>query len=68
MTTLYFLVPDLCNSDPCDSNAECSRESVLTDGFTCTCNAPFEGDGMTCESTWLLIENNLANSWPHFIF
>ena len=56
---------DPCNSGPCDTNAECARDSVLNSDFTCTCTSPFEGEwiyhsvkvgtsilnGFTCEST-----------------
>ena len=45
-------VPDPCNSGPCDTNAECTRDSVLNANFTCTCTSPFEGDGFTCESRY----------------
>ena len=48
----YTTVPDPCNSGPCDTNAECARDSVLNSDFTCTCTSPFEGDGFTCESRY----------------
>ena len=44
-----YTVPDPCHSDPCDVNAVCVREGLLTDNFTCTCLPPFtEGNGFTC--------------------
>ena len=46
----YATVPDPCNSEPCDTNAVCARDSPLNTNFTCTCNPPFQGDGFTCES------------------
>ena len=46
---LNFVVPDPCVSEPCDVNAICEREGLLTDGFTCTCQSPFtEGNGFNC--------------------
>ena len=53
ITTIFFLfiVPDPCLSDPCNVNAICVREGLLTDNFTCTCLPPFtEGNGFTCSS------------------
>ena len=42
-------VPDPCLSEPCDSNADCTREGVLSENFTCVCRTPFTvGDGFTC--------------------
>ena len=32
---------------PCDGNATCAD---LFGSFTCTCNAGFTGDGVTCQS------------------
>ena len=44
----YFLKDiDECEleTDTCDVNAECTN----TDGsYTCSCNAGYSGDGMTC--------------------
>ena len=34
-----------CSFDVCDSRATCNDEP---DGFVCTCNAPFRGDGFAC--------------------
>ena len=39
-----------CQSNPCDVNAMCVRDSVLSSNFTCVCNSGFAGDGFTCES------------------
>ena len=44
-----FAVPDPCLSDPCDVNADCTREGPLTANFNCTCREPFTvGDGFNC--------------------
>ena len=46
---LVILVPDPCLSDPCDVNAICEREGLLSDHFVCTCQPPFtEGTGFNC--------------------
>ena len=46
---LLCTVPDPCLSQPCDPNADCMREGVLSEIFTCMCRAPFTvGDGFTC--------------------
>ena len=46
---LVILVPDPCLSDPCDVNAICEREGLLSDRFVCTCQPPFtEGTGFNC--------------------
>ena len=51
-STVINLVPDPCLSEPCDVNAVCLRGGLLTDAFTCTCQAPFtEGDGFNCSGT-----------------
>ena len=50
MTSTYVLifpVIDQCAGNPCDSNALCE---VMDDSFTCTCNAGYSGDGLSCES------------------
>ena len=46
-------VPDPCLSTPCDPNALCVRESLLSGNFSCSCQAPFTvGDGFDCTSTY----------------
>ena len=45
------LVPDPCLSGPCDPNANCEREGLLSGNFTCLCQAPFTvDDGFNCSS------------------
>lgn len=42
-------VPDPCLSSPCDVNADCTREGLLSLDFNCTCINPFTiGDGFNC--------------------
>ena len=46
---VFNLVPDPCRSDPCDVNAICEREGLLSNGFICICQPPFsEGTGFNC--------------------
>ena len=46
---INIIVPDPCLSGPCDPNASCEREGLLSDNFTCTCQPPFtEGNGFSC--------------------
>ena len=46
-----ILVPDPCLSGPCDPNASCEREGLMSDNFTCSCQLPFTvGDGFSCSS------------------
>ena len=46
-------VPDPCLSDPCDANALCEREGLLSENFNCTCQSPFTvGDGFNCSGIW----------------
>ena len=46
-----YTVPDPCLSLPCDVNALCEREGLLSPNFTCTCREPFnDGDGFNCSS------------------
>ena len=46
MTLTSTTVTDPCLSGPCDPNADCNREGLLSDNFTCSCLAPFTvGDG-----------------------
>ena len=59
----HTTVPDPCASSPCDVNATCVRESVMTENFTCTCNSPFEGNGSSCESKWF---ERLSNKTNHY--
>ncbi|XP_064398055.1 uncharacterized protein LOC135344730 isoform X3 [Halichondria panicea] len=47
--SLPHTVPDPCSSSPCEVNAACVRDSVMTDSFTCTCIPPFEANGTNCE-------------------
>ena len=43
------LVPDPCVLEPCDPNAHCQREGLLSDNFRCSCSPPFTvGDGFNC--------------------
>ena len=47
---IYYDVIDIneCLTEkPCDGNATCAD---LFGSFTCTCNAGFTGDGVTCQS------------------
>ncbi len=45
------IVPDPCLMDPCDVNADCAREGLLSPNFTCTCIEPYsDGDGFNCSS------------------
>ena len=53
--SLPHTVPDPCSSSPCEVNAACVRDSVMTDSFTCTCIPPFEANGISCEGWWLNI-------------
>ncbi|XP_064398980.1 nidogen-2-like [Halichondria panicea] len=43
-------VLDPCQSNPCDVNATCTRNSVSNSNFTCACNLGLVGDGFTCET------------------
>ena len=48
---IQISVPDPCLSDPCDVNADCTREGLQSPDFTCTCREPFiDGDGFSCSS------------------
>ena len=42
---LYLTDIDECLSSPCDPNAVCQN---TIGSFTCTCNAGFTGDGLSC--------------------
>ena len=57
---LSYTVPDPCLSDPCDVNADCTRQSLLNSLFNCTCRLPFEGSGMTCFSELLTCYINMG--------
>ena len=48
-------VPDPCLSNPCDPNADCTRDGPQSTTFTCTCTPPFEAVGMTCEGELIFI-------------
>ena len=46
---IVYVVPDPCLLEPCDVNAGCTREGLLSPDFTCTCREPFtDGDGFNC--------------------
>ncbi len=48
-TYLFFnTVPDPCLSTPCDPNAECTRDGLQLNTFTCFCITPYEGNGFNC--------------------
>ena len=54
-------VPDPCLSTPCDPNALCVRDSLLSGNFSCLCQAPFTvGDGFNC--TGIMICTGTANT------
>ena len=58
-----ILVPDPCLSGPCDPNASCEREGLMSDNFTCSCQPPFiAGDGFSCSSKQQFHVNNLKNN------
>ncbi len=43
------VVPDPCLSGPCNINADCTREGLSSDKFTCKCKADYPvGDGYSC--------------------
>ena len=52
MFTVFFEDIDECatNTDNCHSDATCSD---IEGSFTCTCNAGYAGDGVTCTSKQL---------------
>ena len=61
-------VPDPCLSTPCDPNALCVRESLLSGNFNCSCQAPFtEGDGFNCSSMHTGTVNNTVMQMPEAI-
>ena len=45
---MFCLVPDPCLPQPCHINASCTREGPLSEGFICTCDTEFTGDGYNC--------------------
>ena len=48
---LLNIVPDPCLMNPCDVNADCTREGLLSPNFTCTCKEPYtDGNGSNCSS------------------
>ena len=59
--------PDPCLSDPCDINADCKREGLLSELFNCTCIPPFEGTGFNCSSGFKLYMVGLVNYYLDFI-
>eukprot|EP01134_Creolimax_fragrantissima_P007431 CFRG7431T1 len=36
------------DSNDCSANATCTVDSTSSQGYTCSCNSPYEGDGVTC--------------------
>ena len=45
----HFAVPDPCQTLPCDRNAVCTREGLLSGNFTCECQPPYTvGNGFEC--------------------
>ena len=44
---LYSDVNECLTERPCDGNATCAD---TLGSYTCTCNAGFTGDGVTCQS------------------
>ena len=49
-------VPDPCLFGPCDPNADCEREGLLSENFMCSCQTPFTiGDGFNCSSMCKLL-------------
>ena len=57
--TKYFILCVLftaqCSGSPCASDATCMNDGI--EGFTCTCNEGYIGDGLTCDgkSVFLLL-------------
>ena len=50
-TKIVHAVPDPCRTLPCDENAICTREGLLSDNFICECQPPFTvGNGFDCSS------------------
>ncbi len=48
--------------DPCDVNADCVREGLLSSNFTCTCIEPYsDGDGFKCSSKITGLYKPIAN-------
>ena len=48
---IHCIVPDPCDREPCNINADCEREGLLSANFTCSCRDPFtDGDGFNCSS------------------
>ena len=59
---LITLDIDECSADssPCDENADCTN----TDGsYSCTCKQGFDGDGQSCEGTWLRKCSSTLSFW-----
>ncbi len=58
---LIIAVPDPCLMDPCDINADCVREGLLSPDFVCTCKEPFTvGDGRTCSSMHFELNSDMT--------
>ena len=51
-----FIDPDPCLSQPCDINARCEREGLLSGSFMCMCEPPYlAGDGFNCSSMYAVV-------------
>ena len=48
-------VPDPCLSGPCHSNASCMREGLRSGGFQCECDPGYQGDGLNCLGTYIIL-------------
>ena len=54
---------DECLSSPCDANAICQN---TIGSFTCTCNAGFTGDGLSCTGKIKNLVNDTTFTSCHF--
>ncbi len=52
--------PDPCLADPCDTNADCTRESLTTGTFSCVCRIGFTGSGFECSGTCIYIMSSMS--------
>lgn len=57
--TFHYRSVDQCTdgTDNCDANAMCTD---TTEGFTCTCNNGFTGDGVTCSKWQLMLISDMV--------
>ena len=55
---------DFCAAANCDDNAECKNH---TDGFECTCNEGYTGDGETCTAIPIVNECETGNFCKYFV-